>query len=210
MLGLRLLGVGSCFFPESKVASSLRLGPRKCDDRGSAPGLGSGQLMSQECLRDATGCLAHAEGCTGQTAAGVEDWSQKATSSHQTVTSAGLPVLLSGSDSVPSLGLLLGGLAQSQPQEAIRFQELHPDRDHLQPCLPTRGLNRMWGNQGAKVTGWPLALSPLTFSSPNGRFVYMKISAWGRCGTLLLFRHCPQRVPVITGTPQQAGAEGSP
>lgn len=87
--GSGVRGIGSCFFPESKVASSLRLGPRKCDDSSSTPGLGSGQPMSQECLRDATGCLAHAEGCTGQTAAGVEDWSQKATSSHQTVTSAG-------------------------------------------------------------------------------------------------------------------------
>lgn len=73
----------------NKVASSLRLGSRKCGDSSSTPGLGSGQLTSQECLRDATGCLAHAEGCAGQTAAGVEDWSQKATSSYQTVTSAG-------------------------------------------------------------------------------------------------------------------------
>ena len=89
MLGLGSWGIGSCFFPEGQEASSLRLGPRKCDDSSSTPRLGSGQLMSQECLRDATGCLAHAEGCTGQTAAGVENWSQKATSSHQTVTSAG-------------------------------------------------------------------------------------------------------------------------
>lgn len=105
-----------------------------------------------------------------QTAAGVEDWSQKATSSHPTVTSAGLPMFLSGSDSVHSLGLLLGGHAQSQPQEATSFQELHPDRGHLQPCLPTRGFDRMWGDQGAKVTCWPLDLRPWAFLSPTRRF----------------------------------------
>lgn len=154
VLGPGLLGTGYCFFS----------GPRKYGDSSSTPRLSSGQLMSQECLRDTAGCLAHAEECTGQTAAGVEDWSQKATSSHQTVTSAGcLCCCPPGSDSVYSLGLLLGDHAQSQPQEATSFQELHPDRGHLQPCLPSRGFNRMWGNQGAKVTCWPLDPPPWTF-----------------------------------------------
>lgn len=146
------MGTGYCFFSGSEVGSSLRLGPRKCGDSSSTPRLGSGQLMSQECLRDTTGCLAHAEECAGQTAAGVEDWSQKATSSHQTVTSAGcLCCCPPGSDSVYSLGLLLGDHAQSQPQEATSFQELHPDRGHLQPGLPSRScFNRMWEIRGQR------------------------------------------------------------
>lgn len=174
-------GVGSCFFPESQVAYSLRLGPRKSDDSGSAPGLGSGQLMSQECLRDATGCLAHAEGRTGQTAAGVEDWSQKVTSSHQTVTSAGC--LYCSPDLTQSLpwACCWAALPKVSPRRPLAFRSSTLTETISSSACPLEVSTGYGEARGQR--------------SPAGHLLYH-------------LRPFPLQPGVES--PQQAGAEGSP
>jgi hypothetical protein len=187
---------------ESKVASSLRLGHTGRVGMAAPPRLGL--ALSIWCPRSAAGRpgrrLAHVGVRVGQIAAGVEDWGREATSSHQTVTSAGLPLLLAGSDSVPSLACCWYPWPGSGPRRLPA--SACPTLTEATPALQDVGESRGQGHVQATCSTTSGPARPSQTISPDLRF----LSGLGMAQA----RHPPSPRAQDSGVLQQAGGRGIP